>query len=122
MNKNVKIANLKELLLAITSFILFSGIAMAQYDDERVQAFAEGMSKLCVMITTALPIIVIALFALAAIAYAAGQVFGAEMRGRATGWAMNMVVGAVIALIIYLLKEPILSMLWQGPIPENFCK
>jgi hypothetical protein len=122
MNKNVKIANLKWLFLAITSFILFSGIAMAQYDVERMTGFVEGMNKLCVMLTTALPIIVIALFALAAIAYAAGQVFGAEMRGRATGWAMNMVVGAIIALIIYLLKEPILSMLWQGEIPENFCK
>ncbi|MFH8120413.1 MAG: hypothetical protein QXS37_06430 [Candidatus Aenigmatarchaeota archaeon] len=70
-----------------------------------------GLNNLCITLKDLLPIVVVALFALAAIAYAVGQVFGAEMRSRATSWAMNMVVGGIVALIIWLIAKPVIQML-----------
>jgi len=75
------------------------------------ERLAAVLNDLCLTLRNLLPLVVIALFALAALAYGVGQVFGAEMRSRATSWAMNMVVGGIVALIIWLLAKPILQML-----------
>lgn len=107
---------LTTLLMAVLAQLVFA-------QTEAELRFVEGLNNICLMAKSMLPVVVIALFAIAAIAYAAGQVFGAEMRGRATGWAINMVVGAIIGLIIYMLAEPILG-LFIAPeqIPTDFCK
>lgn len=56
-----------------------------------------------------LPVIGFVLFVLAGVAYAAGNFFGAEMRAKATGWAMNMIVGAIVAFILSILGPIILK-------------
>jgi hypothetical protein len=47
-----------------------------------------------------LPPISMLLVLAAAVTFAAGQIFGAETRARATGWATAMIVGAVLGFIL----------------------
>jgi uncharacterized membrane protein YraQ (UPF0718 family) len=114
----------KTLLLSIIVLLISIVFAGSEKISERL---AQGLNNLCIMLKNLLPIVVVALFALAAIAYAIGQVFGAEMRSRATSWAMNMVVGGIVALIIWLLAKPVIQMLIGEEAfveygIENFCE
>ncbi|MEM3431569.1 MAG: hypothetical protein QW783_03435 [Candidatus Micrarchaeia archaeon] len=64
------------------------------------------------LIKDVLPVMAFVLFVLAGVAYAAGNFFGAEMRAKATGWAMNMITGAIIALILSAVAPSILGKLY----------
>jgi accessory gene regulator protein AgrB len=105
----------------ILAFAVLISVAFAQVTDAQLR-FISGMNDLCVMLTSVLPIITILLFVIAAVAYGAGQIFGAEMRSRATSWATTMVVGAIIALLIWMLAKPILG-IFSPDIAnlQNFC-
>ena len=48
---------------------------------------------------------------LAAIAYAAGNVMGAEAGARAKVWATNLIIGAAIGVVLYLVAPLVLSAL-----------
>ncbi|MEM4295344.1 MAG: hypothetical protein QXS91_00880 [Candidatus Anstonellales archaeon] len=48
---------------------------------------------------------------LAAIAYAAGNVMGAEAGARAKVWATNLIMGAAIGVVIYIVAPLVLSTL-----------
>jgi uncharacterized membrane protein YraQ (UPF0718 family) len=95
----------------IAIFMLIAFISLNFASEKISERLAYGLNNFCIMLKNLLPIVVVALFALAAIVYAIGQVFGAEMRSKATSWAMNMVVGGIVALIIWLLAKPIIQML-----------
>jgi len=84
----------------------------------RVVAAVEGsdqircaMYDLCVMFETLLPIFAFVLFILAGVAYAVGNFFGAETRAKAIGYAMNMLTGAIIALLLGIIGPTILGAL-----------
>jgi hypothetical protein len=67
-------------------------------------------SALCgfqTLVYTILPTLALIMFLFAGLAYAAGQVFGAEMRAKAQGWAMSLLVGGIIGIFIAVLA-PIL--------------
>lgn len=115
--EKMKIAFVFVALIAVTALVF------AQTDTTEAQErFITGMNNLCVMLVNVLPIITILLFVIAAVAYGAGQVFGAEMRSRATSWATTMVVGAIIALLIFLLAKPILGVFYPDIAQvETFC-
>jgi len=70
-----------------------------------------------------LPVLAFVLMVLAGAVYAAGQFFGAEMRAKAVGWAMNMITGAIIGLILNAVLPSILSYLYKGPgsISDTLC-
>jgi hypothetical protein len=56
---------------------------------------------------------------MAGVIYAAGQFFGAELRGRASSWAMAALAGAIIAIIIYSLGPAIINSLWVSTVNFN---
>ncbi|MEM3555925.1 MAG: hypothetical protein QXF56_04375 [Candidatus Micrarchaeia archaeon] len=60
-----------------------------------------------VLVYTVLPTLALIMFLFAGLAYAAGQVFGAEMRAKAQGWAMSLLVGGILGIFIAVLA-PIL--------------
>jgi hypothetical protein len=66
------------------------------------------------VVNDVLPVLAFVLMILAGAVYAAGQFFGAEMRAKAVGWAMNMVTGAIIGLILNAVLPSILSYLYNG--------
>jgi hypothetical protein len=59
------------------------------------------------LVYTVLPTLALIMFLFAGLAYAAGQVFGAEMRAKAQGWAMSLLVGGILGIFIAVLA-PIL--------------
>jgi len=61
------------------------------------------------MIKAILPTIALAMFLLAGLAYAAGQAFGAETKGRAQNWAMSLLVGGIIGLVLAILAPTIVG-------------
>ena len=85
------------------------------------QRLIAGLNDICISLVGILPIIAILLFVLAAAAYGIGNVFGAEMRSKATSWATTMIVGAIISLLIWILAKPILSIFSPGISETDFC-
>jgi len=103
--------------------VFLCSIVLAQELGESQFRFVEGLNNICSMMMSILPIITIVLFVVAAVAYGAGHIFGAEMKSRATSWATSMIVGAIIALIITLLARPLLGLFMPSgtEIPADFC-
>jgi len=60
-----------------------------------------------VLVYTILPTLALIMFLFAGLVYAAGQVFGAEMRAKAQGWSMSLLVGGIVGIFIAVLA-PIL--------------
>ncbi|MCX6776867.1 MAG: hypothetical protein NTY73_02785 [Candidatus Micrarchaeota archaeon] len=72
-----------------------------------------------VLVYTILPTLALIMFLFAGLAYAAGQVFGAEMRAKAQGWAMSLLVGGIIGIFIAVLA-PILVGILVSMSPGTF--
>ncbi len=101
MNSKVMKATFVVLLLSVLIF--------AQTGSTAASTLASVVCNLYTIFKTLLPVIGFVLFVLAGVAYAAGNFFGAEMRAKATGWAMNMIVGAIIAFILNIVGPVILN-------------
>ncbi len=89
--------------------MMLLGAAFAQSGFAEDNPIKEGV---CLVADTAKAIMASVIFALvimAAVVYAAGQVFGAETRSRATVWATAMIIGAVIGILIFVLLPQILD-------------
>jgi Na+-driven multidrug efflux pump len=54
------------------------------------------------------------LFVLAGAAYGAGNFFGAEIRAKANSWAMSCITGGIIALLIILFSDILITNLMPG--------
>jgi len=52
------------------------------------------------LIVGIIPTIALIMFLLAGLVYAAGQTFGAEMKAKAQGWAMSLLVGGIVGIVI----------------------
>jgi len=74
-------------------------------------AIEKALCEINCLVSGILPVMAFVLFVLAGVAYAVGQFFGAEMRAKAIGWAMNMIVGAIIGLILSAIGPTILTAL-----------
>ena len=61
-----------------------------------------------------LPTIALVMFMLAGLAYAAGQAFGAETKARAQNWAMNLLVGGVVGIVLAIIAPAILNIFVTG--------
>ncbi len=68
-------------------------------------AVQSQLSAICVDIQTFVGVLVVVLLALGAVLYAVSNILPAagNIKGNLQGWSLNMVVGAVVALIIYFL-------------------
>ena len=99
-------------LVVITSLMYAGGGQQAQSTTDAASRMKSIISFVCTVVVGLLGAAAVALFALSGVIYAVGQFFGAEMRGRATSWAMAAVVGAIIAVIIYIVGPTIVDTLW----------
>jgi len=61
-----------------------------------------------------LPIVIMLAIVIAAILYAVGQLGSAESRAKFHGWATNIVIGAITALIVILIVPWLLAGLMPG--------
>jgi len=70
-------------------------------------AIKVGLCYFKILVTGVLPTLALILFLFAGLAYAAGQAFGAETKAKAQGWAMSLLVGGIIGIVLAVLA-PIL--------------
>ena len=68
-----------------------------------------ALGTICTLFASILPVIGFVLFVLAGVAYAAGNFFSAEIRAKATSWAMNMIVGAIIAFLLWIIAPTLIG-------------
>ncbi|MCX8202422.1 MAG: hypothetical protein N3G74_01275 [Candidatus Micrarchaeota archaeon] len=103
----------------LTLLILFSiSFAQTTTGSDRIKKAICDVYKI---VDGVLPVMAFVLFVLAGVAYAAGNFFGAEMRAKATGWAMNMITGAIIALILSAIGPTILTSLYGSTVGSSLC-
>ena len=64
------------------------------------------------------PVAAMLMVLLASVIYATGQMMGAETRARANVWATACLTGALIAILIVVVAQPVLQMIYadQGTI------
>ena len=77
-----------------------------------------AVSQLCVSLKSMVPVVAMMMLVLAGVIYAAGQILGAETRARANVWATACLTGALIAILIVVVAQPVLQMIYadQGTI------
>lgn len=106
--KNTKI------LISVLAVVFMSTLVFAQ-PAEAVQ-ITEALGKICDLFAAVLPVIGFVLFVLAGVAYAAGNFFTAEIRAKATSWAMNMILGAIISFLLWIIAPTIIGALSPGTV------
>ncbi len=77
------------------------------------QKLTAALCSIYTDLNSVIPTVAFVLFVLSGLAYAGGQFFGAEMRAKSTSWAMSMVTGAVIGLLIVQFASLIITNLVQ---------
>ncbi|MDO8554130.1 MAG: hypothetical protein Q7S22_04960 [Candidatus Micrarchaeota archaeon] len=75
-----------------------------------------ALTSLCRDAQSLLGVAAILMIILGAVTYAAGQMLGAETRARASVWATNMFIGAVIGILIYIVVPVVIGMLSGRPL------
>ena len=77
-----------------------------------------AISQLCISLKAILPVTAMMMLVLAGVIYAAGQMLGAETRARANVWATACLTGALIAILIVVVAQPVLQQIYadQGTI------
>jgi hypothetical protein len=80
---------------------------------------AAALCSFQTLVYTVLPSLALIMFLFAGLAYASGQVFGSEMRAKAQGWAMSLLVGGIIGIFLAVLA-PILVKIFVSMSPGTF--
>ena len=87
----------------VIALALFAQLAVAATPQEMGTKFNQQMVMLVDALRSVVPVIALGLFVLAGVVYAIGQVFDIQTRQKAQGWAMAMIVGGIIGVLIVVL-------------------
>ena len=87
--------------------LVLLSVPVAATTTSMAESIRTALCSFQTLVYTVLPTLALIMFLFAGLAYAAGQVFGAEMRAKAQGWAMSLLVGGIIGIFIAVLA-PIL--------------
>jgi len=83
--------------------LLSAGLVFAQATSGFASGVNEQLIQLVEMLRSIVPVIALGLFVFAGLVYAVGQVFDVQTRQKAQNWAMAMIVGGIIGIIIVLI-------------------
>lgn len=75
------------------------------------QRFVTVMCDLYNLFKSLLPIVLILAIAFAAVIMVAGQLLGAETRAKASSWAQNIVIYALVAVIVIVLVPYVIQLI-----------
>ena len=109
MRNNAKMA-LVLLLLSLQTVAFATSITVMAGN------IAKALCSFQTLVYTILPSLALIMFLFAGLAYATGQVFGSEMRAKAQGWAMSLLVGGIIGIFLAVLA-PILVKIFINMAP-----
>ncbi|MEM4348708.1 MAG: hypothetical protein QXN37_04015 [Candidatus Anstonellaceae archaeon] len=69
-------------------------------------------SQFCTNLKSLLPVVAMLMLVMGGVIYAAGQMLGAETRARANVWATACLTGALIAILIVVVAQPVLQTIY----------
>ncbi|MEM3362363.1 MAG: hypothetical protein QXV83_00610 [Candidatus Anstonellaceae archaeon] len=81
-------------------FLIFLIQPLFSQSSDPTQELTNELNKLCKQLHDLIPTLAILLVIFGAVVYAAGQLFSAETRARATAWASSCVAAAIIGILI----------------------
>jgi len=101
-------------LVAFALLMLFAAL----FSTTMLYSLQNAISQLCISLKSMLPVVAMMMLVLAGVIYAAGQILGAETRARANVWATACLTGALIAVLIVIVAQPVLQMIYadQGTV------
>ncbi|MEM2948488.1 MAG: hypothetical protein QXG02_03075 [Candidatus Anstonellales archaeon] len=97
--------------IALLLMVLAINLVMAQENANATGNILKALNNLYCFLKSTLPIFSAVLIIFAAVIFAAGQVMGAETRGRANVWATAMLTGALIGLAVAIIVPWFISSL-----------
>jgi len=104
--------------------LLAVGVVSASRVGAMATAIASGLCLFKILVTGVLPTLSLILFLFAGLAYAAGQAFGAETKAKAQGWAMSLLIGGIIGIVLAVLAPVLVSIfitMSMGEMVEPAC-
>ena len=102
MNKINKFGKIFVTLVMLLSFVSIISAAANT-------SISSALKDLCTTAKGLLGVAALLMIILGAVTYAAGQMLGAETRARASVWATNMFIGAVIGILIYIIVPTVIN-------------
>jgi len=87
-------------LLPLLAVVLLSGTVLAISGSSVATGITRQLCNIKALIVGIIPTVALIMFLLAGLVYAAGQTFGAEMKAKAQGWAMSLLVGGIIGIVL----------------------
>jgi len=96
------------------AMLLIFGFVFAQNDLTADIKIPVALAAVIFLLCNILPIVIMLAIVIAALLYAVGQFGSAESRAKFHGWATNIVIGAITALIVLLITPYFLGMLLGG--------
>ncbi|MCX8197550.1 MAG: hypothetical protein N3G80_04550 [Candidatus Micrarchaeota archaeon] len=72
----------------------------------------KAASEFCISLKSLLPVVAMLMLIMGGVIYAAGQMLGAETRARANVWATACLTGALIAILIVVVAQPVLQTIY----------
>ena len=73
-----------------------------------------ALTSLCIGLRDMVPVAAMLMVLLESVIYATGQMMGAETRARANVWATACLTGALIAILIVVVAQPVLTAINNG--------
>lgn len=103
-------------LFVIMAIAMALGTASAQ--EPMLGSLQNALSSLCLQVKSLLPVAAMLMLIIGGVIYALGQMLGAETRARANVWATACLTGALIAILMVVVAQPVLQMVYgdQGTI------
>jgi hypothetical protein len=95
-------------LTALLSLVLSMGLISAS-TSAMASNIAASLCGFKILVMGILPTLALILFLFAGLAYAAGQAFGAETKAKAQGWAMSLLIGGIIGIVLAVLAPLLVS-------------
>jgi len=96
----------------LIAFALLASVAMLFPATSVLYSVENAVSQLCVSLKSMLPVVAMMMLVLAGVIYASGQILGAETRARANVWATACLTGALIAILIVVVAQPVLQAIY----------
>lgn len=98
--------------ILLATLVVF-GFAFAQYNTPT--GVTTAVNSIVYMLCTILPIIIMIAIVASAILFAMGQLGGAESRAKFHGWATNIAIGAITAVLVWVIAPWLLGILMSDP-------
>jgi hypothetical protein len=78
------------------------------------------INNICATIRNLLPIVALLLFMIAALIYGIGKVLGQEFRSKSESWAITIVIGAIIGLVLGLSAPFVIEVIYEVIDPSGY--